>query len=323
VLGGGLSLAIALAIGWTITMYQASEDLDETNVETTRNFYGVLRVNHSDNFGDENGEKYELINGRIQHGFQYLGKEASRMPTTYYGPTSGVGMAIEHHPRRGAASAGDSTLRVGVVGLGCGTIAAYGKAGDYVRYYEINPQVIRIAGEYFSYCKDSRAEVDIVLGDARIKMEQELAAGQPQRFDVLAIDAFSSDSIPMHLLTEECVQLYRRHLKPDGLLCLHLSNRFLDLEGVARGVAQVLDCQCVRIESDSDASLGLDSATWVIVTRNQAFLDTPAVRDAILPWTEEDPPPLVWTDDYGSLWQTIRSSTWEKIKERLWASGKD
>ncbi len=300
-------MAVGLAMGWAITVYQSTGDPDETNLETTRNFYGVLRVNHLENFGDENGEKNELIHGRIQHGFQYLGREERRIPTTYYGSPSGIGMAIEHHPRRGAEAGADKTLRIGVVGLGCGTIAAYGKTGDYIRYYEINPEVIRISDKYFSYRRDSAAEVEVVLGDARIKMEQELADGQPQRFDVLAVDAFSSDSIPMHLLTKECVELYRQHLKPDGLLCLHLSNRFLNLEGVARGVAEVLGCQGVRIDSDADLSQGLDSTTWVIVTKNRAFLNTPAIRNAISPWTDEDPPPLVWTDDYGSLWQTIKN----------------
>ena len=252
---------------------------------------------------DRNGPKRELIHGRIQHGFQYLDPEKRDWPTSYYGHPSGIGIAIDQHPRR--IGAGNKNLRIGVIGLGCGTLAAYGIPGDVIRYYEINSAVIRISEEFFFYRQDSEAEVQVVLGDARIQMEQELAADQPQQFDVLAVDAFSSDSIPMHLLTAECVEIYRRHLKPDGLLCLHISNRYLNLNGVARGAAQVLGWEAARINSDGDNSLGLDAATWVIVTANRAFLDAPEVRLAVEPWGESDRPPLVWTDDYGSLWQTL------------------
>jgi hypothetical protein len=304
VLGGGLSLAVGLALGWGVTLQQSQTNTYETNLETTRNFYGVLHVNSAEGIGDANGPWNELVHGRIRHGFQYLEPDVRDMPTTYYGPPSGVGLAIQHHPRR---TSEDKTLRIGVVGLGCGTIAAYGQKGDTIRFYEINPEVARIAKEYFFYLKDSKATVDIVLGDARIEMERQLAAGEPQRFDVLAIDAFSSDSIPMHLLTKECGELYLKHLKPDGLLCLHLSNRYLELNGVARGLAEALGLDCVRIDSQSDSDLGLDIATWVILTKNRKFLESPEVRDSITPWDERDPAPLLWTDDYGSLWQTIKN----------------
>ncbi len=316
VAGGGLSLAVGLAVGWFITVEQSSADIESRNLETTRNFYGVLRVNQEESIRDDNGAKRELIHGRIEHGLQYLDEDKRRWPTTYYGHTSGVGLAINHHPRRaadsspggGAGEAGAGTLRIGVIGLGCGTLAAYGKPGDTIRFYEINPEVIRISEEYFTYRADSQAKVDVVLGDARVKMEQQLAAGDPQRFDVLAVDAFSSDSIPMHLLTRECAELFARHLKPDGLLCMHVSNRFLDLTGVVRGMAETLGLDCVRIDSSSDHSVGLDHSTWIIVTRNKKFLATSEVRDAIRPWKKKDRPPLVWTDDYGSLWQALSSS---------------
>jgi hypothetical protein len=318
--GGGLTMAVGLAIIGVVTGSQANADLDETNLETTRNFYGVLRVNRAENYFNELGPLVELVHGRIRHGFQYLESPYDKMPTTYYGSPSGIGLAINHHPRRAPQRAANEqpaadqpdtqpggTLRIGVIGLGCGTIATFGRPGDTIHFYEINPEVARIANEYFSYCKDSAAEVDIVLGDARINLERELADGNPQRFDVLAVDAFSSDSIPMHLLTRECAELYQKHLKPDGMLCLHLSNRFLELEGVARGLAEVLGCECVRIDSAGDVLQGIDIATWVILTNNRAFLESPAVRDAITPWTADDPPPLVWTDDYGSLWQTLKN----------------
>jgi hypothetical protein len=313
---GAFCVAFSVAVGWALSTLVAPPDYGETNLETTRNFYGVLRVNRTENFGDEHGPTNELVHGRIRHGFQYLDSQYRKLPTSYYGPPTGVGLAIEHHPRRTAGAAGsngnpsstpDKTLRIGVIGLGCGTIASYGQPGDTIRYYEINPQVLRISSEYFTYRKDSAATVEIALGDARIQLEKELAALGPQRFDVLAVDAFSSDMIPMHLLTKECAELYKQHLKADGILCLHISNRYLDLSGVTRGLAKAMGWECARIESDNDDSLGLDSTTWIVLTNNRAFLQTPEVVAATVPWTEDDTPPLLWTDDYGSLWQTINT----------------
>ena len=326
--GGAVTTAVGLAIIGVVTGNQSADDLGETNLETTRNFYGVLRVKKSTNFDGELGPYVELVPSRLRHVLKWRDPPFDKLPTTYYGEPSGIGLAIKHHPRRaGAEASGETTdpeersettdasqaneqpggtLRIGVVGLGCGTIASFGRPGDLIRFYEINPAVARIANQYFTYCKDSKADVEIVLGDARINLERELAADGSQRFDVLAVDAFSSDSIPMHLLTRECAELYWKSLKPDGLLCLHVSNRFLNLEGVARGLAEVLGCECVRIYSEGDAAEGIYDTTWLILTNNSAFLETPAIRDAIAPWTESDPPPLVWTDDYGSLWQTLR-----------------
>ncbi|MBI3839021.1 MAG: fused MFS/spermidine synthase [Planctomycetia bacterium] len=309
-LGGATSIALGAGITWGILEYQEQPTSTETNLETTRDFYGILRVNRDENpynptVGDANGPYLELIHGRIQHGFQYLDADKRRMATTYYGPKSGIGVALINHPRRSAMTPGERSLRVGVVGLGCGTLATYGEPGDTIRFYEINPEVIRISNEYFTFRKDSPAQVDIVLGDARIKMEQEISSGRPQRFDVLAVDAFSSDSIPMHLLTKQCVELYRQHLQSDGLLCLHISNNFLDLSGVTRGIAQALGYECLRIHARRDPEIGTNTSTWVILTVNREFLNSPAVQDRIEPWTQDDPPPLVWTDDYGSLWQVL------------------
>jgi hypothetical protein len=305
VVAGIISIVVGLAIGMGVGV-AANLDGTEQNIETTRNFYGVLRVNRDENVFDDNGPKRELIHGRIQHGFQYLDSEKGHWPTTYYGRSSGIGLAIDHHPRRRQAGAADRTLKIGVVGLGCGTIAAYGEPGDQIRFYEINPEVIRISDEYFTYRKDSAAEVEVILGDARIEMERELKEGS-QEFDVLAIDAFSSDAIPMHLLTKESVELFRKHLKPDGLLCIHISNRFLDLSGVVAGIAEAVGMQCVFIDSDSNVAQGLDIATWGILTTNQQFLETLEVEQALASSEEHSRPKVIWTDDYGSLWQVLEN----------------
>jgi hypothetical protein len=299
--GVNLMSAVGLGLIALLATTQAASDMNETNLETTRNFYGVLRVNHAENFGDDKGPYNELIHGRIRHGAQYENAPYRHQPTTYYGPPTGVGLAMDYHPKR----ANGGTLKLGVIGLGTGTLAAYGRQGDTMRFYDINPAVVRIANEYFTYVKDSKATVKIVVGDARINLERELAAGDPQKFDVLAVDAFSSDAIPMHLLTRECCELYREHLAPGGLLCMHVSNRYLKLDGVVRGMAEVLGCECARIESSADSEEGLDTTTWLVLTNNREFLESPEVKDSIVPWTEDDPPPLVWTDDYGSLWQVL------------------
>lgn len=304
--GGVICVALGLGIGLTFRTLMVA-DPTRQDLETTRNFYGVLHVYHEDDPNDDNGPKRELIHGAIEHGFQYLDPEKAHWPTTYYGHTSGIGLAIDKHPRRKSVTPRDRTLRVGIVGLGCGTLATYGETGDYFRFYEINPAVVRIANEYFTYQQDSAADLDVILGDARINLESELAKGDSQHFDVLAIDAFSSDSIPMHLLTTQSVELYFKHLKPDGLLCIHISNRFLDLGGVVVGIANELKKPCVFVDSDGDPYAGLNTATWAIMTSNREFLDSPEIQDATTPWDSEVGKPIVWTDDYGSLWQVLKN----------------
>ncbi len=296
------SLAVAFVVALGINTYSNDPIAQELWLETSRNFYGVLHVNEMPDSGDGDGFR-ELIHGRTEHGMQFLDPEKSRWPTTYYGPPSGIGLAIRHHPRRAADDPRQRTLRIGVVGLGCGTLAAYGQQGDSFRFYEINPEVERLSNKYFTYRQDSPARSDVVLGDARITLERELAEGNPQQFDVLAIDAFSSDSIPMHLLTVECVELYLKHLKPDGLLCIHISNRVLDLSGVVQGIADRLKLPCKFVESEAEADESLYLSTWGILTTNADFLDNPDLEAL---FSQSSAQPTVWTDDYGSLWQVLR-----------------
>ena len=301
---GSLALAFLMALG--VNAYFESPISRERWLETSRNFYGVLHVNEMPDTGDGQGYR-ELIHGRTQHGTQLLDPARRRWPTTYYGPPSGIGVAIDHHPRRTADDPELRRLRIGVVGLGCGTLAAYGQKGDYLRFYEINPEVKRLSDKYFTYRQDAenaQAEVDVILGDARITLERELAEGHPQQFDVLAIDAFSSDAIPMHLLTVECVELYLKHLKPDGLLCIHISNRMLDLSGVVQGIADRLGRPCEFVDSQGDDDEGLNAATWGIITTNAAFFDDPELVEQEV-FTGPTAKPIVWTDDYGSMWQVL------------------
>ncbi|MEZ6132061.1 MAG: fused MFS/spermidine synthase [Planctomycetaceae bacterium] len=280
---------------------QMISDDDEGYIHRSRNFYGVLRVSVEE---DENGEYHSLSHGRIEHGNQYLDDDLRTEATTYYGLGTGVELAIRQHPRRHAQNRDERSLSIGAVGLGAGTIAALGQTGDTIRFYEINPDVLEIAQEHFTYLADSAAATDVILGDARIMLEHELLTSGSQQFDVLIIDAFSSDSIPVHLITRECVDLYKQHLKPDGLLLFHISNRYLDLEPITRALAEHLNWNAISIDSDGDDSLGVYTATWIIITANDTFLADNEVQQLQTPW-EDNVPPLLWTDDFASLWQIM------------------
>ena len=276
-------------------------DDDNEFLHESRNFYGVLRVSTDE---DENGIYRSLSHGRIEHGNQYIDEELRQEATTYYGVGTGVEVAIRQHPRRHANDPHERALRIGAVGLGAGTIAALGQASDTIRFYEINPAVLEVAREHFTYLSDSAATTEVTLGDARNMLEHELAAGGSQQFDVLIIDAFSSDSIPVHLITRECCDLYRKHLKDDGLLLIHISNRYLDLEPITRALAEHLNWDAICIDSDGDDFSGVYSATWIIITDNAEFLATEEVQEMTTAW-EANVAPLLWTDDFASLWQII------------------
>jgi hypothetical protein len=301
---GGLWFLAPAATAWVLLVMQLTELAKEDRedyVYMSRNFYGVLSVAL---YRDFNGEFHSLMHGQIEHGFQYLDDDWRTTPTTYYGEGTGVDLALRLHPRRVADDADDRSLRVGIVGLGAGSIAAYGKPGDTFRFYEINRDVLNLSDGYFSYLKDSAAKVEVVVGDARITMDRELSNGESQQFDVLLIDAFSSDAIPLHLLTRECADVYRSHLADDGLLLIHISNRYLDLNPVTLALAEHLGWEAVRIDTDDNDELGVYGATWIVITANSEFLSHSEVRAAHSPW-DDDQPLLLWTDDFASLWQVI------------------
>jgi hypothetical protein len=255
---------------------------------SARNFYGILRVTTRE---DSNGAFRELQHGRIRHGFEYLQAARKDWPTSYYGPHSGIAIALNalDKPHR----------QIAVVGLGTGTLAAWGRSGDTFRFYEINPEVEQIARTWFSFLADSKAQTEVVLGDARVQLDRE-----PSDFDLIAVDAFSSDSIPMHLLTAECADIYRRRLQPGGVLALHISNRALNLDPVARGMASYLGWQAAKIVSQDDVTTGESSSTWVLITSNQAFLERSGLAHASSGWSSR--PPIVWTDDFASLWHVLK-----------------
>jgi hypothetical protein len=263
-----------------------------STVELVRSFYGSLRVVDSDGVRT-------LYHGTVEHGSQFLSPEMRRTPTTYYGYSSGVGLALQFLDRQRRARAG--TLHVGVIGLGTGTLAAYGRAGDQLHFYEINPQVIGIAQGAFSYVRDSPARIEITSGDARLSLEAE----DPQEFDILIVDAFSGDAIPVHLLTREAFALYFRHLKPDGALALHVSNQYVDLSPVAGGLAAAFGRPAVEIQTMKDAPRQILAADWILITADRDFLASPEIQRAGEP-VPVRPGMHVWTDDYNNLLQVMR-----------------
>ena len=257
-----------------------------------RNFYGTLRIQE---FKTGLHLPYRsLVNGTIEHGAQYLAFPENRNPTTYYGRRSGVGLALRF--------CCDRPKRVGVIGLGAGTLAAYGKPGDSFRFYEINPQVVQVANGWFTFLKQSPAKTEIILGDARLSLESEPS----QQFDVLAVDAFSGDAIPVHLLTKEAFAVYFRHLKPGGILAIHTSNTYLKLAPVVKLLGEDADYATRLISSDEDATMMVSAADWVLVTRNQEFLNKPETFAGSENIIEVPEQLRIWTDDYNNLYEILR-----------------
>jgi len=281
---GGLTAVAAIAVG-----------AQDPEVRVRRNFYGILRLFEQ---RDRNGPLRKLNHGSITHGFQYLDESKRDWPTTYYGPRTGVGIAINALPR--------SPRRIAIIGLGAGTLAAWGRPGDSIRFYEINPDVVDLANTSFTFLKDSKAAIEIVLGDARVQLERELSQGRAHDFDLIAVDAFSSDAIPVHLLTAECADIYQQRLKWGGLLLLHISNRRLNLEPVARGLAAHLGWKSVYIVSAGDPATGESQANWLLTTSDSAFLDKPSIASNAVSWLGPARPPLLWTDDFASLWHVLK-----------------
>jgi hypothetical protein len=288
-----VGLLVAVAIGREVVLGELSL------VWQARNFYGVVTVSETT---DEAPDKQyrRLANGRITHGIQFTASSKRNLPTTYYGPESGVGQAIAFYQQSGPR------LRIGAVGLGAGTLAAYAREEDTIRFYEINENVVHVANEYFWFLGDCRGKCEVLLGDARLTLESELADGHLQQFDILALDAFSGDAIPTHLLTREAFEIYDRHLHGDGAICVHISNKYLDLSGVVLRQADAFGYRAVgvNVEDDRDES-GVYTSDWIVLSRNEALIrsiDKHVVEYADAA-TANAP---LWTDDWTDLWRILR-----------------
>ena len=284
--------AVALTVG--LAVYAAIDwQQSRSGVRLrVRNFYGELTVRDSDPPTAINAVR-TLLHGTITHGTQFLNPALRDRPTTYFGPATGVGLAIRDRGGRHA-------VRVGVIGLGTGTLAAYARPGDYYRYYEINPLVVRVARSEFTYLADCRGKLEIAMGDARLSLERE----QAENFDVLAVDAFSSDSIPVHLLTREAMDLYFRHVRPDGILAVHISNHHLDLGPLVAEEARAGGRRARLVDTEDDDDAGVFGATWMLVTAPPNDFDN-AIRSSSNPVSRTRRIRL-WTDDYSNLFQILK-----------------
>jgi hypothetical protein len=287
------SLAAVLAAAGA-AVYDGLRYQEDVRV-ATRSFYGVLRVKE---YGTEGQQTHlrRLVHGTIMHGEQFMHSGQRRMLTTYYHEASGIGAAIRSKQGR--------PVRVGVIGLGVGTIAAYGRPGDLYRFYDIDSRVIEFAQREFTYLADSQARVELALGDARLTLEREA----PQRFDVLAVDAFSSDAIPVHLITREALGAYLRHTGEGGIVAFHVSNRFLELVPVVARLAKEHGAHAVLIDDspeDDDAG-GRSRTDWVLVSRDAGALAHKEIVDAGAKPAEDRPEWRTWTDDYSNLIQILK-----------------
>lgn len=276
-----------------LLLLQRGEFLEDVRF-VTRDFHGVLRVTEDD-AGDPNLACLSLQHGRIRHGKQFVDAAKRRQPTLYYTEESGIGLVLRAHPAQ------TNGLKVAAIGLGVGTVAAYGRPRDAFTFYEINPGVIALNRDngYFTFLRDAPCRVDTVEGDARLAMERAWATHGSAGYDVLVADAFSGDAIPVHLITREAVVLYLKHLSPEGVLCLHISNRYLDLKPLARAIADTfgLDARCVEV-GESDVRIAC--STWILLYRKGAAVGE-AIAQAGTPLEAATEGFRIWTDDYSNL----------------------
>jgi spermidine synthase len=289
-------LATLAACSWLGYEYAAA--VRDTTIAMSRNFYGTLRVKAEG--GDEAGgdhSRWRLLHGVIEHGFQYRSPERRHEATSYYGETAGIGQALLGLR---AIDAG-APQHVGLIGLGVGTLARYGRAGDRYRFYELNPQVLALARSHFSYLADSKARIETALGDARLVLEREA----PQRFDLLAVDAFSSDSIPVHLITRQALAVYVRHLREGGVVAFHVSNLYLDLEPVVQAAAETSGMKAWAVDEDPPPDSPRYKSNWVLVTKNEALLEWLREREAGA-LLDEARAVRAWSDDHNNLFEVLR-----------------
>ena len=266
-----------------------------------RSFFGAFRI-------IKNGACLTLKHGTTTHGWQVQDGTYDSTPTSYYTNNSGIGILLWGHPKQSLIGQ-DSDLRVGVVGLGVGTLAAYGRTGDYYCFYEIDPAVVRISQDEqttFTYLKNSPANINVVLGDARLSMERQAALGDLQEFDVLALDAFNSDSIPVHLMTREAMQIYLKHMRnQDSVIAFHISNRVLDLVPVLRGLSREFNLTLKLVDTEDQGT----RAYWGLLSRNPKALQDWRL-DRFAGQTQEASASSLWTDDNNNLFHLIRKGAW-------------
>lgn len=298
-IAGGLA-SLVLTAGLLFVVSAQVQSLRPEGDFQVRNFYGTAQVKTEYTEDDEPFGRV-LYNGQINHGYQFLQGKRRREPNSYYAVGSGVDLAFHVLRERG------QPLRVGVIGLGTGTLAAFGQAGDDFQFYEIDPKIERIAREHFTYLADTPATTHIRLGDARLYLQQQLATSGPQQFDLLVVDAFSGDAIPVHLLTLQAFDLYREHIRrPGGILAIHVSNRHLNLQPVVARLAQEINASAVLVERDEVGGQSSDAASdWILISGDEMTLADPTLVAFGQRLDGKFPKAPRWTDSFSNLWQVM------------------
>jgi spermidine synthase len=285
---------LAFTVGLAIHLGYEKHLTDQRFRQSVRNFYGVLRVRDIPATEEDTAVR-RLIHGTINHGEQLLDAKRRDEPTSYYGSYSGMGRAMGYLQKRGP-------VRVAVIGLGAGVTASFCRSGDVFRFYEINPLALSIASTWFTFVRDCKADHQVLLGDARLTLEAQPA----QHYDLMAIDAFSSDAIPVHLLTREAFALYFRHLKPTGILAVHVSNRYLDLVPVVSRNARDFGKTAVDVNDQDEDEDYFSNSDWVLVSSDAAIFRDPAFKSSSVQPAEYRPDLRPWTDDYSNLFQILK-----------------
>jgi SAM-dependent methyltransferase len=288
----------------TIGYVRVADHIDElANAKVTaRNFYGTLRV--LDEITAGAGAHRTLMHGQIVHGMQFEAPEKQDVPTAYYSEESGVGRTLLAKAAMATSTAGKSaskSLRVGIIGVGIGTLVTYGRPGDYFRLYDIDPLVVALARTEFSFLSRTKASTDTILGDARLMMEREI----PQQFDVLVVDAFSGDAVPIHLLTREAFAGYFKHLKPDGVLVVHVTNRFLDLNPVVKTAVESFDKVARLVTLKRDSSRLIFRSNWVLASADREFFAHSLIHE-VAESIDVRPGFRLWRDDYSSVLAVLK-----------------
>ncbi len=299
---GPVALAVTFALAASLVLVMHERQLQ--SICSDRSFYGVYQVKEGTSWLINNvriplihGNGRILVSGQVYHGLQFTDPACAALPTTYYSPESGLNVALQQLPAV-------TNRYLGAIGLGIGTLATYGRPGDRIRFYELSPDVLQLARKYFTFLADSAARVDVVLGDARLSLEQE----PDQHFDLLVLDAFSGDSIPAHLLTDEAMNTWLRHLGPDGVIAVHISNNHLDLQPVIRALAEHHGLKWLLVPPvQLDPATGKLGSVWMLLSASDAFLNRPAIAGL---WSasqqSDNGERLLWTDDHTSILPILR-----------------
>jgi hypothetical protein len=292
----GANVIFAIAIVLSLNSLLPEELRQGGAIYRGRNFYGTVSVWELD--GPEGLRYRSFVSGSTPHGRQYVDPDKRHIPISYFANHTGMGKTLLYFQNKPDA-------RVGIIGMGVGVVAAYAKPGQYYRFYEINQHVEDVAREYFTYLADCEGKCDVVIADGRLALERELATGNSQQFDVLALDAFSGDAPPVHLLTSEAFDIYLKHLKPDGVIVVNITNRYIDLAPVIKQVAKKNGMGVTRVTTEQDWDHLLYHTDFMMISKNQDFLA--ANPPVLIPkYVQPDYEVPLWTDKFSNLFSILK-----------------